>query len=947
MLNEQIIIGSLDSPSYSFDENSLESVTCENSIGLTGGEMSADVLEFAVFYNDPSDRLADVPYATPVYYYSNGRPVGKYYILSVEQTGTSRYSFRATSLIGIIESEKFYGGMYNGDRFDSVVSKVLMGDGVSPDYEIVYAQNSDSNTYSVKVGDAADSLDQYKYRLHINFQIVSTFAQISSGGWTASTIAGTRNLYDITLYAAKDSDTGLISYWIELYYGPTTPSGQRKHIDDLFKSDKLIGNGSTVDIDVDPVNGRFTAVVNYVKPGDPSTTGTIEYEEALTLPTTTSSSEKVNLYFALGTSVRSYSSTVGGYICSSTNYDYFALKWNAYEVYNENGEKVVDAVYAKRDGTNYICNAITGIAVNAQPSQYRSWNTVGATIGYMSSLDKYSRLVELNGTISYNEGVAALPVFGWIPIGTRREALHQLLFALGISMVHSADGGIVFTSLSSTASGEISSDNLYDNGSEERIRQAKTVSVTEHTFSEPDGDAETLFDNSQSELRSGEYIAELKSAPVYGTLTGSGGITIVYSNCNAAVVTGRGIITGTPYVHSKNAITYINGNVSDGSDVAVSDATLVSSINSDNVLNRLKAYYCADIRKTCIGIKFDGERCGAVYSFTSPLQRIISAFLTKYTSRASSFVRSECEFIRGFTPQKGGGYSSFAIVTYGSSFTIPEEVKQQPTPTVRLNIIGTGGDGTAGANGESGERAESTQTWPTKGAKGGAGGEGGEGGAGGSFLAVSLNVANITTVTVEQSGKNTVVKAYNGSTLVSTYSSATGTSQESGFVNVFTGIAYALPGNKGIDGGAGGEGGWVERGGTLKDGTNGENAGNYVGGITLPGIDYSEYYQPVWYTVGGGGGASGGSNGGNAWYDNPQYTYGGDGADGGSPVPTSPIYGCGGNGGNGGGGGGGSGVRVVQWDSSGSASTYPMTQGQGGTGGAGGEGYPGCLIIYY
>ena len=142
MINEQILIGSQESPSFSFDETQIESVSCENSIGLTGGDMSADVLEVGLFYDDSTGQLANVAYSTPIFYYSNGRAVGKYYILSVEQTGTKRYFIRATSLIGIIEREKFYGGMYTGEHFDEVLSKVLMGDGISPDYEIFVAENN-------------------------------------------------------------------------------------------------------------------------------------------------------------------------------------------------------------------------------------------------------------------------------------------------------------------------------------------------------------------------------------------------------------------------------------------------------------------------------------------------------------------------------------------------------------------------------------------------------------------------------------------------------------------------------------------------------------------------------------------------------------------------------------------------------------------------------------
>lgn len=947
MINERILIGSAESPSYSFDENSIESITCENSIGLTGGDMSADVLEVGVFFSDPTEQFANLEYATPIYYYSNGRSVGKYYVLSVEQKGINRYFIRATSLIGIIEREKFFGGMYNGEHFDRVLNKVLMSDGISPDYEIFVPENNTSKTHSAKVADVADSVDQFKNRLHINFKIVSAYSEPSVGISVSDTIAGTNGLYSVLLRASRDSSTGPIYYSIDFSYGVTTPSGQFTFFNNIFRDSKLVGSGSVIDVDADPMSGTFKVICDYVKAGDPSTTGTLTYENTLSVPTTTASSEKINLYFALGSNYRTYSS--GTYVCISRNYNYFALRWNAYEVYNESGEKVVEAIYAKRSGTNYICNALTGYAANVSGT-YSAWDTVGESLGYISSLSKYNRFVELKNTISYNEGVAELPIFGWIPIGSRRESLHQLLFSQGISMMHSSEDGIIFTALSPTVSGEIVDDNLYSNGSEERIQQAMTVSVTEHTFSEPSGNAETLFDNSQSASYAGEYIVEFRNAPIYGTPTASGGITIKYYNCNAAIVEGRGVIAGTPYVHSENIISYENSNVSDGSDVSVTDATLVSSINSDNVMNRLKAYYCADVRKTNMGIRFNGERCGAVYSFTSPLLQSINAFLTKYTSRASSFVKSDCEFIRGFNPQKSGGYSSFAIVTYGSSFTIPEEVKEQPTPTIRLNIIGTGRDGSTGSLGEAGEMIQMQDSFPSRGGKGGAGGAGGAGGNGGDFLAVSLDVTNITSVSVEQSGKDTIVKAYNGSTLVNTYSSASGDPQADGFVNVFTGIAYALPGNKGIDGGNGGDGGYVRSGGELVTGTSGGNVGNYYGGLTFPGIDFNLYYPDIyaWSTFGGGGGASANANGTDAREENfYQRTYAGNGADAGSPVETTPLYGCGGNGGNGGGGGGGSGVYTEQYGQGGIVSTRPQYAGSGGWGGAGSVGYPGCLIIYY
>lgn len=934
MINERILIGSQESPSYSFDETQIESVSCENSIGLTGGDMSADVLEVSVFYNDQSGQLANVAYSTPIYYYSNDRAVGKYYVLSVEQKGINRYLIRATSLIGIIERDKFYGGMYNGQTFSTVMNDVLFGNGVSPNVDIYEAKNNGA-VYPVKLSSIAASNDQFKYRMKVRFTVANV---ASSGAFTiiagTYTVSSSQYCYNIELESSSSSG-GSTYFYVVVNYG------------DGYSYNYLFNNlhagaGTTFDIDIDPLAGKIRATAEYINCDDPSVTGTAYEEKAISASSIPSSANVIDLTYAFGgTTYYSDTQTVGARM---SGYRYTVI-WNSYELYDEDGNLLVKAAYARRGSNNYILNFATSEFVPVS-----DWNCSGDLIISVGDISLLARAEEFYSSVQYADGVANLPVFGWIPIGTRREALHQLLFAQGISMVHSADGGIILTPLSSAVTGEIPDDNIYANGSEERIQQAKSVAVTEHTFSAPSGNAETLFDNSNSVLRAGEYIVEFQNAPIYGTPVASSGITIKFFNCNAAIVEGRGVITGTPYVHSENVISYTNGNVADGADVSVADATLVGSLNSDNVMNRLKAYYCADVRKTNVGIRFNGERCGAVYSFTSPLLQSVSAFLTKYVSRASSFVKSDCEFIRGFNPQKSGGYSSFAIVPYGSSFTIPDFVRQEPSPTIRLNIIGVGSNGAAGANGVAGGTIETQSGYSSRGGKGGAGGVGGAGGTGGNIVSYTVDATNLTAVSVERSGNNTIVKTYNGSSVVNSYSSASGTPQASGFVNAFTGVAYALPGIKGIDGGNGGDGGYVDQEGSavgLAMGTNGGDVGNYHGGLTLRGN--VEFYGNLilWDTYGGGGGASANASGGDAHGTLP-ITYGGDGANAGIPTPTTPTYGCGGNGGNGGGGGGGCGVHVIEENvAGGAARTTPQTPGNGGTGGAGSTGNPGCLIIYY
>lgn len=936
MINERILIGSQESPSYSFDETQIESVSCENSIGLTGGDMSADVLEVSVFYNDQSGQLANVAYSTPIYYYSNDRAVGKYYVLSVEQKGINRYLIRATSLIGIIERDKFYGGMYNGQTFSTVMDQVLFGNGITPNADIYEADNN-GTVYPVKVSSVAESNAQFRYRIKLKFTIVS------GAGFGYGTIAGTDAYASYYSYKVQIRESNYETNGSQYRYYYVTCNYGADGIGHYLFNTLYAGAGTTFEIDVDPVGGKIRATANYIKCYDPSETG-VAYEEkdisGITIPSTANA---IDLTYAFGGSEYSPNTQTVSPLATGGRYSWarYTGIWHSYEVYDENGNLIVNAAYTKRGNDNYILNFANSEFVPAP-----DWNSSGGFIYHLGDESLLPRAEEFYNSVKYADGVADLPVFGWIPIGTRREALHQLLFAQGISMVHSADGGIFLTPLSSAVTSEIIDENIYANGSEERLQQAKSVAVTEHTFSSPSGNAVTLFDNSASVLKAGEYIVEFQNAPIYGTPVASSGITIKFYNCNAAIVEGRGVITGTPYVHSENVISYTNGNVTDGADVSVADATLVSSLNSDNVMNRLKAYYCADVRKTNVGIRFNGERCGAVYSFTSPLLQSVSAFLTKYVSRASSFVKSDCEFIRGFNPQKSGGYSSFAIVPYGSSFTIPDSVRQEPSPTIRLNIIGVGSNGAAGANGEAGGTIETQSGYSSRGGKGGAGGVGGTGGTGGNIVSYTVDATNLTAVSVEQSGNNTVVKTYNGSSLVNSYSSVSGTPKADGFVNAFTGVAYALPGIKGIDGGNGGDGGYVKQEGSsvaLAIGTNGGDAGNYHGGLTLRGNLSISDSIIEWYTYGGGGGASANSNGGDA-HGSLSGTYGGDGADAGSPTPTTPTYGCGGNGGNGGGGGGGGGVYVYE---SGSVTTYPQQIGSGGSGGAGSTGNPGCLIIYY
>ena len=395
--------------------------------------------------------------------------------------------------------------------------------------------------------------------------------------------------------------------------------------------------------------------------------------------------------------------------------------------------------------------------------------------------------------------------------------------------------------------------------------------------------------------------------------------------------------------------------------MSVNDVGLITSINSDSVMSKLKAYYSGGLKKIINSVIFDGERCGLRYAFKTMFSNSNTAHLTKLKAQTSSFVQAKCEFISGYVPQTSSGYMDFEIVTISNSWTVPSDVRTQEYPTIRLNIIGKGHDGTAGSRGNPGSSG-SSGSGSLPGGAGGTGGSGGVGGAGGNIYSITIDATNVHTVSVSNFGYNTIVQTYNdGGTLLNTYSSGTGVPSESGFMNIFSGIYYARKGRDGVKGGDGGQGGYCTLSGdnvTTVIGESGGNADSYSGGNSYACIVRS--YTSAWggtsyeyNSFGGGGGAAYGNNGGNAsiYSDMGEvvFTEAGQGANAIIPQNVYTEYGSGGFGGNGGGGGGGAGTRFSQFygESGYEYSTSYYSPGGYGTGSAGTSGIDGCLIIYY
>lgn len=606
----------------------------------------------------------------------------------------------------------------------------------------------------------------------------------------------------------------------------------------------------------------------------------------------------------------------------------------------------------------------------------------GAETGDTISI--YERAVD---SLIWQDGVDALTFSGWIPAGTKRETLHQILFALNLNLYKSENGDMIIGRLPSGVSKTISNDEIYDSGSTEDVKKPKQIELTENAYTTPSqaSETKTVFDNSAITTPEGKYIAEFSGAPIYGTPVGSG-LTIYEYNANAALVSGKGTISAKTYTRSTRVITEQVSSRPDGDTVSVSDATLVTFLNSENVMEKLLAYYANNAYRIKNAIVGNGELVGRKYTLKTPFDETEDAYLVSANVVGSSIAKLNCEFLTGYTPVSSGGtYNNVIVISQNQSWTAPAG-----TEKIHVVLIGGGSGGESGYAGEDGSTSnEGENTSPAKGGNYGANGANGKiysfdvtnpsgtytiycgsGGNGGAY-SESHEQNNPGT-----SGEPTT---FSGNGVNET--SASGSVSADGYTDPMTGNVYAAPmPTWNEESGKGGDSGWHEVSdpegngrylhavyhkaqGTYNFMTGYRNDPGDINGGNVPGIVVNRNY-PVDYETdvttpgrskfGDGGGAGYGedddANGGNggAWEDREDLgMYGGYGGDS-VYVPPSPLqynpynYGSGGMGGVGG-GGGGSGGYVV-WGGSGIDQGHG---GEGGHGGMGGHGAQGCVIIYY
>ena len=584
-----------------------------------------------------------------------------------------------------------------------------------------------------------------------------------------------------------------------------------------------------------------------------------------------------------------------------------------------------------------------------------------------------------------------IKLYGWLPIASARDSLVQVLFAIGAWLHTDENGTLRVQKLwNGTASiigpGSVHAANIQV----KYLDPVSAVSVTEHQYIAGTEDV-TLFEGTAQQ---GDVIEFDEPAH---TLTAEG-FTILESGANYAVLSaGTGKLTGKSYIHNRRVVTRTVTEGAAENVEEITDATLVSLVNSSSVAQRMAAYYACREQLT-VDVNPAGEHAGHVVSLWNEWdkQQTLACIASRET-KISGLLKSRTSALVGFLPPQPETteyYDERVVLTGSGTWTVPDGVT---TYTRVLIDPGQGGKcGKPGSlptskiaqesssyDGESGHKfTKIARGFLPKDLPPAPGGDPGEPGEGGKFLIETIMDAVPGTKIAYSCGvggegapyeeDSDAAGSYGTHTTMGGSSADSGSSNPHGYTDFITGDTFAAKGAAGTPGG---------------DGVGYDSAGNIVrpADIVVNGVSYTAGQQGtpdaedefgVSYDYGHfearskgahGGGPAYKANGNNGGPGIPPtitgsvnyiYVRGGNQGVGATAMPPEKAagYGTGGTGGNGGGGNGQTGwgtyASCVKRDDA--QATQPVLdvgpssiEDGRGLGSAGGQGADGCILIYY
>lgn len=545
---------------------------------------------------------------------------------------------------------------------------------------------------------------------------------------------------------------------------------------------------------------------------------------------------------------------------------------------------------------------------------------------------------------------AGVKLYGWLSYAdgkerSARDNLAQVLFAIGAYLRTDLNGVLRIEPLWDGTASLIDVDRSYTGGTVKYDSPISAVTVTEHQYV-AGTEVKELFSGT---AQNGDIITF--SEPMHSL--SATGFAILESGANYAKISaGSGALTGKAYIHNTRLITQPVEADAVENVKSVTDATLVSLVNSYAVAKRLADYYRC--RETITNDIVSGhEKPGHVVSVYHPYdKKMVSACIQSLDTTMSATLKSSMEALVGFTPaqpEQAEYFSERVLLTGSGTWTPPEGAE-----AVTAVLIGDGQDGTAGQNGESvgltGQTIPNTCSGSFPSASAGKGGKAGSPGSGGKIFQITMDITPGMSFSYATS--------QNGEAVFGIHSSAEGSASPNGYYDDVTGKTYARQGAVGYDGGDGGAPG--QSGGPVDGykGGDGYRADEYTMRMTEDNIRYTQTFKHQ--GIGGPGAAMGTE----VTWDPSRFSVGmptfipnisivGN-APGASAVPGADgeNYGDGGGAGHGGGGAGGIGSCSISM-----SPTPPSTQQQslnfsgdiqhGGSGSSGGKGKTGCIILFY
>lgn len=597
---------------------------------------------------------------------------------------------------------------------------------------------------------------------------------------------------------------------------------------------------------------------------------------------------------------------------------------------------------------------------------------------------------------------AGVKLYGWLPYAdgkerSARDNLAQVLFAIGAYLRTDLNGVLRIEPLWDGTASLINVDRSYTGGTVKYDSPISAVTVTEHQYVAGTETKELFSGTAQN----GDIITF--SEPMHSL--SATGFTILESGANYAKISaGTGALTGKAYIHNTRLITQPVTAGAAENVKSVTDATLVSLVNSYAVAKRLADYYRC--RETITNDIVSGhEKPGHVVSVYHPYdKKMVSACIQSLDTTMSATLKSSMEALVGFTPAQPESAEYFderVVLTGSGEWQVPENVT-----AITAVLIGGAQGGYCGHGGNPAEAKTESYTETIFGsllqhntdkwALGGKGGLGGDPGSGGKILQATFDVtpAQKFSYACGVGGFGAAFDANNWAntpntpgaegtkTTFGSLDSSTGSTSDIGYTDPVTGEVFAAKGEQGIAGGDGAgmnpnhgdndrhiplkstsvvdEDGHVWEGGATKVNDN---------GIVLPSAgdeqsftgDLGEGYcgGAVSYNCGSGAAAGANGNPGNAAGSfrlvavpsrgmpktSITVTASGsasvNGADA-TLVPKKPtIYGKGGRGGYGGGGDGATGISQTYYGGSKSGTLNNYPGSVRTTGSNGAQGGPG------